>query len=176
MSLAERNRSVMISLVGVVVGMAMLSYAAVPLYSMFCRLTGYGGTPQISSKAPETILARRMKVTFNTDTDPNLPWEFTSLQKQVDTPIGKRNLIFFKATNTSDHAITATSTYNVTPFKVGEYFVKLQCFCFEKQTLQAGESMTFPVSFYVDPTLSDDKNLDDVANVTLSYTFFPVPE
>jgi cytochrome c oxidase assembly protein subunit 11 len=176
MNLAQRNRSVMISLVGVVAGMAMLSYAAVPLYSMFCRITGYGGTPQISAKAPEAVLARRMKVTFNTDTDPHLPWTFTSLQKEIDTPIGKRNLIFFKATNTSDRAITATSTYNVTPFKLGEYFVKLQCFCFEKQTLKAGESMTFPVSFYVDPSLADDTNLDDVGNVTLSYTFFPVPE
>jgi cytochrome c oxidase assembly protein subunit 11 len=175
-ALHARNRSLMISLLGIVAGMVMLSYASVPLYSMFCRFTGYGGTPQISAKAPEAILARRVKVTFNTDISPDLPWEFVSLQKEVDTHIGKRNLIFFKATNVSNHAITATSTYNVTPFKVGEYFVKLQCFCFEKQTLQAGESMTFPVSFYVDPSLADDKNLDDVTNVTLSYTFFPVPE
>ncbi len=170
----RRNRSVLVSLIGIVVGMAMMSYASVPLYSMFCRFTGYGGTPRIGASTPSTILDRHMNVTFNTDVSPSLSWKFKSLQNHIDTPIGRRNLAFFEATNIGSHPVTATATFNITPFKAGEYFVKLQCFCFNKQRLDPGESATFPVSFYVDPALDKDKNLDEVKDITLSYTFFPV--
>ena len=172
--LKRRNRSVLISLLGVVLGMAMLSYASVPLYSMFCRFTGYGGTPKIGAETPKVILARHMNVTFNTDVSPSLSWNFRSLQTHIDTPIGQRNLAFFEATNIGSEPVTASATFNITPFKAGEYFVKLQCFCFNKQRLDPGESATFPVSFYVDPALDKDNNLDEVKDITLSYTFFPV--
>jgi cytochrome c oxidase assembly protein subunit 11 len=172
--LTRRNRSVLISVLGVVFGMLMLSYASVPLYSMFCKLTGYGGTPRIGAETPSVILKRHVNVTFNTDVAPDLSWKFRSLQKNINTPIGQRNLAFFEATNTGTEPITATATFNVTPFKMGEYFVKLQCFCFNKQRLDPGESATFPVSFYVDPEVTKDKNLDEVQDITLSYTFFPV--
>ena len=172
--LKRRNRSVLISLIGMIAGMGMLSYASVPLYSLFCRFTGYGGTPRIGAETPDVILARHMNVTFNTDVAPSLSWNFRSLQTHIDTPIGQRNLAFFEATNTGTQPVTATATFNITPFKAGEYFVKLQCFCFNKQRLDPGESATFPVSFYVDPALDKDNNLNEVKDITLSYTFFPV--
>jgi cytochrome c oxidase assembly protein subunit 11 len=115
-------------------------------------------------------------VGFNTDRGQNIPWTFTPVQREITTQLGKRELAFFEATNTSDHDITGMATYNVTPFKTGAYFVKLQCFCFEKQTIKAGQKVTFPVSFYVDPALDNDKNMDDITHITLSYTFFPVKE
>lgn len=173
-ALRRKNLSVMTSILAVVAGMLMLSYAAVPLYDLFCRVTGYGGTPQLGAEPQGAILARKMTVGFNTDKAPALPWEFRALQRDVTIPIGKRTLVFFEATNRADHPVTATSTFNVTPFKAGQYFVKTQCFCYEEQILQPGQTATFPVSFYVDPTLDEDETLDEVKNITLSYTFFPV--
>jgi cytochrome c oxidase assembly protein subunit 11 len=173
-TLKQKNLSLLISLVGVFAGMLMLSYAAVPLYSMFCRITGYGGTTSIRADSPTVILPRQVRVSFNTDVAPALPWSFTSLQREINIRIGERHLAFFEARNESDQPVTATATFNVTPFKTGQYFVKLQCFCFNEQRLEPGEKAVFPVSFYVDPALNDDKNLDDIKNITLSYTFFPV--
>jgi cytochrome c oxidase assembly protein subunit 11 len=172
----RNNVSLLISLVGVVIGMLMLSYASVPLYSMFCRITGYGGTPRVGTDVSNVVLSRHINVTFNTDIAPDLLWSFKSLQSAINTPIGERQLAFFEAKNLSDRPIKATATFNVTPFKTGEHFVKIQCFCFEEQTINAGESATFPVSFYIDPAIAKDKNLDDVRDITLSYTFFPVPD
>ncbi len=172
----QKNNNLMLSLFAVVAGMVMLCYAAVPLYSLFCKMTGYGGTPTIGATTPEHIIGREVTVSFNTDKAKDLPWQFESLQKAITLPLGKRQLAFFKATNTSDHDITGMATYNVTPFKVGEYFVKMQCFCFEKQTIKAGETVTFPVSFYVDSALNDNKYMSDITNITLSYTFFPLKE
>jgi cytochrome c oxidase assembly protein subunit 11 len=175
-SVNRKNTNLMLSLLAVVAGMMMLAYAAVPLYSLFCQMTGYGGTPKIGAISPEKIIARDVTVTFNTDKAQGLPWQFKPLQKSITTQIGKRQLAFFEATNTSGRDITGMATYNVVPFKVGEYFVKMQCFCFEQQTIKAGETVTFPVSFYVDPELNNNKYLDDVTNITLSYTFFPLKE
>ncbi len=175
-SLEQKNRSVMLSLLGIVVGMLMLSYAAVPLYDLFCRVTGYGGTPTLNSDYSGIVLDRSVNVGFNTDKAPALDWTFEALQRDVDIDVGRRQLVFFEATNHKDTPVTATSTFNVTPFKAGQYFVKTQCFCFEEQTLAPGETMTFPVSFYVDPAIDNDDDLDDVKNITLSYTFFPVKD
>ncbi len=154
----------------------MLSYAAVPLYRLFCQVTGYGGTPAISAEAPTQILDRNITVGFNADTSPYLPWDFKPLQRDITLKVGEKQLAFFEATNRSDKAVIGTSTFNVTPFKAGSYFVKVQCFCFEEQRINAGQTITFPVSFYIDPSIADDNDLDDVQDITLSYTFFPVKD
>lgn len=172
--LKKRNLSLAINSAMVVVGMICLAYASVPLYSLFCRVTGFGGTPQKVIVAPPTsaILKREITVTFNADIDPNLPWAFKPLQKNVTVHVGENKLIFFRAKNEGSEPITGIATFNVTPEKAGSYFDKIQCFCFENQTLKPGEEVTMPVSFFIDPSIADDKNLDDLQDITLSYTFF----
>lgn len=164
----------MVSLVCLVAGMLMLSYAAVPLYRLFCQITGYGGTPTISAETPSHIIDRDITVTFNADKSPSLQWDFKPLQRDMTLKVGEKQLAFFEATNTGNTDISGTSTFNVTPFKTGPYFVKLQCFCFEEQRINTGQTVTFPVSFYIDPAIVEDDDLDDIKDITLSYTFFPV--
>ncbi len=158
----------------IVVGMLMLAYASVPLYDLFCRVTGFGGTTQQAITAPpeSAILSRTMTVSFNSDTAPDLPWEFKPMQKAVTVRVGEKKLIFYRAKNLGDKPITGIATFNVTPEKAGGYFNKIQCFCFENQTLQPNEEVTMPVSFFVDPSVANDKNMDDLQDITLSYTFF----
>lgn len=168
------NQRLAINLAMIVVGMLMLAYASVPLYDLFCRVTGFGGTPQKAITAPlaSAVLDRKMTVSFNADTSGDLPWEFKPMQKGVNVRVGENKLIFYTAKNISDKPVTGIATFNVTPEKAGGYFNKIQCFCFENQTLQPGEEVTMPVSFFVDPAIADDKNMDDLQDITLSYTFF----
>ncbi len=168
------NRRLGINLAMMVVGMAMFAYASVPLYDLFCRVTGFGGTTQKAIAAPpvSAILNRTMRVTFNADIDPNLPWDFKPLQKDITVKIGEKKLIFFTAKNNGSEQLTGIATFNVTPEKAGGYFNKIQCFCFINQTLQPGQEMTMPVSFFIDPATVNDKNLDELQDITLSYTFF----
>lgn len=170
---AERNRRMGLILAGVVAGMVGLAYASVPLYDLFCRVTGYGGTTQRADAAPEAQGERIFTVRFNADVDPSLPWGFRPAVNATDVHVGEERLAFYRAVNESDEPVTGTAVFNVTPQKVGSYFNKVQCFCFEQQTLQPGETMDFPVSFFVDPEIADDPNLNDVKTITLSYTFFP---
>jgi cytochrome c oxidase assembly protein subunit 11 len=174
--LKKKNASLMVSLFCVVAGMVMLAYASVPLYRLFCQVTGYGGTPTISAASPEHIINRNITVSFNADVDKNLPWTFRPLVRELNVKVGERQLAIFEATNTSSTDIVGTSTFNVTPFKVGSHFVKLECFCFEKQRINSGETVSFPVSFYISPEIEEDENLDDITNITLSYTFFALKE
>ncbi|MAR55825.1 MAG: cytochrome c oxidase assembly protein [Rickettsiales bacterium] len=169
---SKKNTQVALSLIAVIVGMGMLSYAAVPLYNIFCQVTGFGGTTQRASAAPTTILDRTITVTFNADTDPNLPWKFRPLQRHMQVQVGASNLAAYEAVNISDQPTTAMATYNVTPFEAGPYFHKVYCFCFEEQILQPHQQVNMPVSFYIDPAIDKDPNLDGVKNITLSYTFF----
>jgi cytochrome c oxidase assembly protein subunit 11 len=172
-----KNRSLAMSLVMVVAGMLMLSYAAVPLYSMFCKITGYGGTPMTEAMVGEVpILPRTMTVGFNTDVASDLPWSFVPLQKSIDLKVGERKLAFFEAKNLSDDTTIGVSTFNVTPHKAGSFFVKTKCFCFDNQKLEPKQSMRFAVSFYLDPALAEEDAMDEVKNITLSYTFFQVKE
>ena len=150
----------------------MLSYAAVPLYQLFCQVTGFGGTTQRAEALPTTVLDRTITVSFNADTDPALPWQFRPLQLETQVKIGESMLIAYEAINTSNAPVTGMATYNVTPHEAGPYFHKIDCFCFEEQVLNPGEQVHMPVSFYIDPTLNDDENLKGVKNITLSYTFF----
>ncbi len=173
-SLKQKNSSLALSLLGFAAGMIMLAYASVPLYRLFCQVTGFGGTVQIAKAAPQTVLERSVSVDFNTDTRDGLPWRFTADQRVVDVKIGQPTLVTFQAENTSDAPITGMAVYNVVPHEAGKYFMKTQCFCFEQQTLSPGQVMHFPVSFYLDPALADDPHLRGLTNITLSYTFFPV--
>ena len=169
---ARRNRRLMFGLCGVVAGMIGLAYAAVPFYELFCRVTGYGGTTQVAEAAPESISERTVKVRFNADVNPRLPWRFRPVQREVTVRLGEENLAFYEAFNRSDRSVRGMATFNVTPLKAGEYFSKIHCFCFDEQTLEAGQSVDMPVSYFVDPGIGGDPHTRDVKTITLSYTFF----
>ncbi len=169
----SRNGRLGLWLAAVVVGMVGMAYASVPLYNIFCRVTGYGGTTQRAEISPQTMGARTFTVRFNADVNPDLPWAFHPVANKTELHVGEERLAFFRAVNESDEVLVGTAVYNVTPQKVGLYFNKVQCFCFTKQTLQPGQSMDFPVSFFIDPDIDNDPNLDDVTTITLSYTFYP---
>ncbi len=156
---------------GMMLGMA---YAAEPLYQAFCRVTGYGGTPQVASVAPDTVLERTMTVRFDANTAPGLAWAFKPVQRTQELPIGENGLAFYEVTNTSDRPLTGTATFNVTPMKAAIYFNKIECFCFTEQTVPPGKTVSMPVSYFIDPAIAGDSNVDEVTTVTLSYTFFPV--
>jgi cytochrome c oxidase assembly protein subunit 11 len=148
------------------------SYAAVPLYQLFCQITGYGGTTQVATEAASQVLSRTIQVRFDANVAPGVPWSFKPEKPVVSLKLGENGLAFYTVKNESNRPVTAVATYNVTPHKVGPYFQKLECFCFQDRTLQPGESMELPVIFYVDPSLATDRNVDEVTEVTLSYTFF----
>ncbi|MFN3525357.1 MAG: cytochrome c oxidase assembly protein [Paracoccus sp. (in: a-proteobacteria)] len=158
-------------LLGVVVTMGALAWAAVPFYDWFCRVTGFGGTTQISAGAPDEMLDEVVRVRFDANTDPNLDWTFRPLQTRMDLRIGENGLAFYEAINNSDEPITGTASYNVAPEVSGYFFDKIECFCFTEQTLQPGERMEMPVSFYVDPAIVNDRDASWVRDITLSYTF-----
>lgn len=166
------NRQIARNLVAVAVGMLMLAFAAVPLYRIFCTVTGFGGTTQQKAAYAGAISDHQVTVRFNADTDPKLPWKFAPIEKQVRVKLGENRLVAFKATNESNQPTRGTATYNVTPFAAGKYFNKVQCFCFEEQRIAPGGTATFPVSFFIDPEILNDPLVRDVANITLSYTFF----
>lgn len=167
-----RNRLVFGGLLGVAVGMVALSFAAVPLYRVFCQVTGYGGTTQRASHGADTVLDRTIAIRFNADVNSELPWSFRPERRSVEVKVGETRLATFHAQNLSGETITGSAVYNVTPDKAGKYFVKIQCFCFTQQVLRPHESADLPVSFYVDPAIARDPDLDDVSTITLSYTFF----
>ena len=156
----------------VVVGMVGLSFAAVPLYRLFCQVTGYGGTTQVSEKAPEKTGERNFTVRFDANVDTRLAWDFAPLQRAVDIRVGEQALAFYQARNLTDKTLFGTATFNVTPLKAGQYFNKVECFCFTEQRLEPGEAVEMPVSFYIDPEVSEDIDMDEVTTITLSYTFF----
>lgn len=166
------NRRTVISCLSVVVLMTGLSFAAVPLYDLFCRVTGFGGTTQQASAPSETIGTTMMTVTFDASLHRDMPWTFKALQPKVELRTGETGMAFYRATNLSDHPVTGTAAFNVTPQKAGYYFTKIECFCFTEQTLQPGQSVDMPVQFYVDPDIETDTNTDEVRTITLSYTFF----
>ncbi len=156
--------------------MVGLAFASVPLYQLFCQVTGYGGTTRIAEALPEAVGERVIKVRFNADLAAGLPWAFQPEQRQVTLRVGEQGLAFFRAENLSDRPIVGTASFNVTPLKAGPYFNKIDCFCFTEQRLAPGESAQLPVSYFIDPAISDDPNLADVMTITLSYTFFEAPD
>jgi cytochrome c oxidase assembly protein subunit 11 len=169
----RRNIAVLASCFAVVIGMLGMSYAAVPLYDMFCRATGYGGTPSRADSAPGATGDRTITVSFDTNVDPALPWSFVPEQRSVNVKLGEDRLVFFRAVNRSDKAIVGHAAFNVAPDNAARYFNKIQCFCFTEQRLEAGESVEMPVSFFVSPAILKDRASDSVTQITLSYTFYP---
>jgi cytochrome c oxidase assembly protein subunit 11 len=156
---------------GIFVGMVGLAYASVPLYRMFCQMTGFGGTPMRSDQMSRRVIEKTMAIRFDANTDQNLPWQFSPVQAQQHVKIGANTLAFFEATNQLDKPVTGMATFNVSPDIAAPYFTKVQCFCFNEQTLQPGEKVTMPVSYYVDPAIMQDKQARAVPEITLSYTF-----
>ena len=168
----DKNARLAWSLAAAVGGMLALAYAASPLYDMFCRATGFGGTPQVAQEGERPILSRTVNVRFDSNVDANLPWRFTPLEREVKVKLGEERLVHYRVTNASQRPIVGTSTYNVTPETSGPWFNKLQCFCFTEQLLLPGQSMDMPVVFFVDPEMDKDRRYDNVRTITLSYTFF----
>ncbi|HYG85520.1 MAG TPA: cytochrome c oxidase assembly protein [Azospirillum sp.] len=168
----RRNRRTLIGLLALVAGMIGLAYASVPLYSLFCQVTGFGGTTQRAQSAPGTVLERVVTVRFNADVNNGLPWAFRPNQREVKVKLGETALVSYHAENRSKEALTGTAVFNVTPDKTGAYFNKIECFCFTEQVLNPGESADLPIAFFVDPALANDPNLEDVDTITLSYTFY----
>ncbi|MCB9983824.1 MAG: cytochrome c oxidase assembly protein [Rhodospirillales bacterium] len=170
--MARKNARLGLGILAVVIGMAGLAYASVPLYNLFCRVTGFGGTPQLSGQFPDQIIDRDITINFDADTASNLPWDFDPEQRTITVKIGQKGLMAFHAKNKADKPVAGSAIYNVTPLKVGKYFHKVQCFCFDEQILKPGEAVAMPVMFYIDPKMHEDRNMDDVQTITLSYTFF----
>jgi cytochrome c oxidase assembly protein subunit 11 len=160
----------------VVALMVGASFAAVPFYTWFCQQTGYGGTTQVAEKAPDHVLGREIGVRFDSNVSPGLPWKFEPEQNEIKIHIGEVATVHYKVTNLAAREITGQAGYNVSPPQVGAYFNKINCFCFTPQTLQAGEARDMTVVFYVDPSIVKDSDQDGLDNITLSYTFYRLPD
>lgn len=155
---------------GVVVVMAGLGWAAVPLYDLFCRVTGYGGTTTVGTGS-DIILDRTLRIRFDASRAAGMPWEFRPVVRTMELRIGETGMAFYEAYNPTDRPVAGIASYNVTPYAAGSYFSKIACFCFERQVLQPGERVEMPVTFYVDPAIVDDPEAADIPTITLSYTF-----
>jgi cytochrome c oxidase assembly protein subunit 11 len=168
----KRNSLLALGLAGIIAGMTGLSFAAVPLYRIFCAATGYGGTPQIGPAASPGEVNRTIVVRFNANVNSGMPWQFAPDQTEMRVKLGDEQPASYHARNLAGVPIEGVATYNITPDKAARYFHKTQCFCFSSQTLQPGEEAEFPLSFWVDPAIASDINTQDVTTITLSYTFF----
>ena len=168
----NKNKKLAIFIFSIPLAMFILSFASVPLYNLFCKVTGYGGTTQEASQPSKIILDKKIKVRFNADKERNLGVYFQPVQRALTTKLGKTNSVDYKISNTTDKPIQVIASYNVTPQKAGIYFNKLDCFCYEESTLSPGQTMILPVTFFISPDLYDDPNTKEIESVTLSYTFF----
>lgn len=173
MGARRSNGRLVATLCLVVAGMVGASFAAVPLYRVFCQITGFDGTPMIGLPAPGAVAGgQTVSVFFVASTQRDMPWRFVPGQREVRVRPGEEAAAFYVARNEAERAIRGVSTYNVTPLKAAKYFHKTACFCFDEQTLEAGQEMQFPLAFWVDPKLAEDPETRDVHSITLSYTFF----
>jgi len=173
--MGNRNRSntrLAMACAALVVAMVGLAYASVPLYELFCQVTGYGGTTNQKAADLTKVSNKRIVVRFDANTNRKLPWRFKPVQKDMTVRLGEPSLAFYQAKNLSGGDVTGTATFNVTPFKAGQYFSKIDCFCFTEQTLKSGQVADMPVQFFVDPEIFNDPNTRDVTTITLSYTFY----
>ncbi len=170
----DRNQKTVLGTLAVVVFMGGMAWASVPLYSWFCRVTGYGGTTNVAEAGADEVLERTIKVRFDATTETGMPWEFKPAQREVELKIGETGLAFYEAYNPTDRVVAGQASYNVAPFYAGEFFSKIDCFCFTEQVLQPGERVQMPVSFYVDPAIVEDSDAKYVKHITLSYTFYEI--
>lgn len=167
-----RNRWILAGCLGTVAAMTALSFAAVPLYDLFCRVTGYGGTTQKAAVESERTVERVIRIRFDASVNSSLDWAFQPLQREISLKVGQNAVAYYRARNIGGTPVTGTATFNVTPLKAGQYFNKIDCFCFTEQRLASGQEVDMPVTFFVDPDIVNDPNLDEVTTITLSYTFF----
>lgn len=170
------NVRIAVACVAFFTGMIGLAYASVPLYQLFCQVTGFGGTTQRAEQAPVEVLDQTVAVRFDANVGPGIGWDFKPVQRRIETKIGAVTTISYMATNNGTTASTGAATFNVTPQAAGAYFNKIDCFCFNETTLQPGESLDMPVVFFVDPDMVNSEDLRGISTITLSYTFFPVDE
>ncbi len=168
----NKNRNTAVKVVCVVAAMLALSFASVPLYKIFCQITGFDGTTKRADFAPGTVLDRKITIRFDATTAKDLPWDFKPGQVSQELHLGETGLAYYTSENLSDQPIIGSATYNVQPAKVGEYFRKIACFCFTEQLLEPGQKVDMPMTFFIDPEMVHDKSLDDVTTVTISYTFY----
>ena len=172
-AVAQKNGRTALLMTVIVAAMLGLAFASVPLYKLFCDVTGFAGTPQRAERAPGAV-AGQIGIRFDANTHPGLPWRFEPKQTTVKIQPGAQTQIFYRATNQGTRPCTGQAVFNVSPDQVGKYFKKIECFCFTEQTLKAGESVDMPVLFFVDPKIKQDPDTKDIDEITLSYTFYPV--
>ncbi|HMJ92639.1 MAG TPA: cytochrome c oxidase assembly protein [Allosphingosinicella sp.] len=175
--MSRKGRTALLAVL-LVFGMTGLAFASVPLYRMFCQVTGFDGTTMRAStdRVPGAVAGSSMSIRFDANTSPALPWTFKPVKRTQTVTIGEREIAHYSAHNLSARTVTGSATFNVTPITAGKYFTKIQCFCFEQQTLKAGEEVQMPVVYYVDPKILTDPATRDIEEITLSYTFYPVNE
>ncbi|MEM9049413.1 MAG: cytochrome c oxidase assembly protein [Pseudomonadota bacterium] len=169
---AQANTRTVVRLAGLVVFMGAMSFAAVPFYDWFCRVTGYGGTTSIAEAESDVVLDRLISVRFDASTASDMPWSFEPVQREMKIRIGETGLAFYEATNHGTRPIAGTAAFNVAPYSAGLYFSKIACFCFERQVLMPGETVRMPVTFFVDPDLVEDAETEGLHEITLSYAFY----
>ncbi|KUF08776.1 cytochrome c oxidase assembly protein [Pseudoponticoccus marisrubri] len=172
MAIDGKGKTVL-QLVGVVVTMGALAWASVPFYDWFCRVTGFGGTPNVAD-ASDQILDETIKVRFDASKQRGMPWEFKPVQHEMEIRIGEQGLAFYEAYNPTDRPVAGQASYNVAPYEAGGFFSKIDCFCFEEQVLMPGERVQMPVSFFVDPGIVTDRDAKHTQHITLSYTFYEI--
>ena len=176
-ALSRRNGRTAALAALLVLAMTGLAFASVPLYRLFCQVTGFDGTTmRATSDAPGAVAGKEIAVRFDANIAPSLPWRFKPEEQVQKIALGERDIAFYTAKNLSARAVTGTATFNVTPVWAGKYFNKIQCFCFREQTLQPGEEVRMPVVFFVDPKIADDPDAGRISEITLSYTFYPVDQ
>ena len=173
MKLSRQSRT-LLGLVAIVMVMGAASFAAVPFYNWFCRVTGYGGTTATAMQGSDRVLDKVITVRFDASKARNMPWEFKPVETNVKLKIGETGLAFYEAYNPTDRAVAGQASYNVTPDSAGSYFTKIDCFCFTQQVLQPGERVQMPVTYYVDPDIVNDREAKRVHTITLSYTFYEI--
>ncbi|MGB1876833.1 MAG: cytochrome c oxidase assembly protein, partial [Rhodospirillaceae bacterium] len=169
---SRRNRRTAATAFVAVAGMVGLTFAFVPLYTLICQVTGLGGTPQVAERSDHEVSTQEITVRFDANVDRSLPWDFAPNERSVTVNLGAEYLTSYRSTNLSDEPVTGISTFNVTPIKAAQYFTKIECFCFVEQTLEPGQSVDMPVTFFVDPAILEDELANDVKTITLSYTFY----
>ncbi|MDJ0859563.1 MAG: cytochrome c oxidase assembly protein [Dinoroseobacter sp.] len=171
---APSHRKTVLQLVGVVVTMGALAWAAVPFYDWFCRVTGFGGTTTTAEAGSDVILDQTILIKFDASLERDMPWTFKPVEHEVEIRIGETGLAFYEAHNPTDVPVAGSASYNVAPFNAGAYFTKIDCFCFEEQVLMPGETVMMPVTFFVDPELVEDEEAKFNSHITLSYTFYQI--
>ena len=176
MAILTRNRGTALICVSVVAGMVGLSFAAVPLYRLFCQVTGFGGTTQRAEAVAGPVLDRMITVRFDANVGAGLAWEFNPAERHISLKVGEQGEAVYRATNPTNRVSSGTAVFNVSPPLAGAYFVKIECFCFTEQTLEPGQSVDMPVVFYIDPEIAEDRDVMALDTITLSYTFYPLEQ